>query len=368
MSGSSDNHARPLGVGIIGANPDRGWARDAHIPALAALDDFDLRAVSTSRPESARAAARQFGVEGFDSHQALVGQPDVDLVVITVKVPAHRALVTAALEAGKHVLCEWPLGNGLAEAQALADLAGRSPGRAFVGLQARSSPVIRYVRDLVADGYVGEVLATTLTASGMAWGNAIDNANAYINDRDNGASLLTIPFGHAVDALCWCLGEFDSLTSTLATRQPWIVNADTGEKLPRTVADQVVVSGRLSSGTVAAIHYRGGASRGDNLLWTIHGTDGELMLRAGHGHLQIAGPRLYGARGSDTDLAGLDTPSYYSRAPRVPAGPAFNVGQAYAGLAADIRNGTNGIPGFDDAVNRHRLIEEISAGRMFPES
>ena len=121
MSGSSDNHARPLGVGIIGANPDRGWARDAHIPALAALDDFDLRAVSTSRPESARAAARQFGVEGFDSHQALVGQPDVDLVVITVKVPAHRALVTAALEAGKHVLCEWPLGNGLAEAQALAD-------------------------------------------------------------------------------------------------------------------------------------------------------------------------------------------------------------------------------------------------------
>ena len=123
----SNGRAKRIRVGTIGANPDRGWAAQAHIPALRSLaDDFEITALSTTRRESAAAAAKLFGVRAaFDNHQELVSSPDVDVVAVTVKVPHHLELATAALEAGKAVYCEWPLGNGLTEAETLAALGAR---------------------------------------------------------------------------------------------------------------------------------------------------------------------------------------------------------------------------------------------------
>src|SRR5881398_2289679 len=125
MTTTSKNGAKRIRVGIIGANPDRGWAAQAHIPALKSLsDDFEITALSTSRRDSADAAGKLFGVPvAFDNHQDLVSRADVDVVAITVKVPHHFELATAALNGGKAVYCEWPLGNGLSEAATLAALA-----------------------------------------------------------------------------------------------------------------------------------------------------------------------------------------------------------------------------------------------------
>src|SRR5437867_11609525 len=162
-------------VGIIGANPDRGWAAEAHIPALKSLsDDFEITVLSTSRRESAAAASKLFDVPvAFDNHQDLVNSTVVDVVAVTVKVPYHLELATAALGAGKAVYCEWPLGNGLKEAQTMASLAKKKGVLAVAGLQARSAPSVAYVHDLIKQGYVGEVLSTTLVGSGMGWGPTV---------------------------------------------------------------------------------------------------------------------------------------------------------------------------------------------------
>src|SRR5438094_9464831 len=208
-------------VGIIGANPDRGWAAQAHIPALKSLShDFEITALSTSRRESADAASKLFAVPvAFDNHQDLVNRRDVDVVAVTVKVPHHLELATAALDAGKAVYCEWPLGNGLDEARRLAALAKKKGVLAVAGLQARSAPSVAYVRDLIKQGYVGEVLSTTLVGSGMGWGSTVEPLNAYLNDRKNGATMLSIAVGHTADALCHCLGEVRELSATLAMRR-----------------------------------------------------------------------------------------------------------------------------------------------------
>src|SRR6184192_3820510 len=118
---ASKDGAKRIRVGIIGANPDRGWAAQAHIPALRSLAaDFEITALSTSRRESADAASKLFAVPtAFDNHEELVNSPGVDVVAVTVKVPYHLELATAALGAGKSVYCEWPLGNGLDEAETL---------------------------------------------------------------------------------------------------------------------------------------------------------------------------------------------------------------------------------------------------------
>src|SRR5207302_3734942 len=181
--------------------------------------DFEITALSTTRRESAAAAGNLFGVPAaFDNHQELVSNPAVDVVAVTVKVPYHLELATAGLEAGKAVYCEWQLGNGLKEAETLAALAKKQRVLAVAGLQARSAPSVAYVRDLINQGYVGEVLSTTLIGSGMGWGPMVEPYNAYLNDRKNGATMLSIAVGHAADALCHCLGEVRELSATRTVR------------------------------------------------------------------------------------------------------------------------------------------------------
>ena len=110
---------KPIGVGIIGASPGTGWAAATHVPALRALPQYDLRAVATSRAESARRAAAEWDVDAFDDPRQLIAHPGVDLIVVAVKVPDHHELVTQALAAGKMVFSEWPLGVDLAQAEDL---------------------------------------------------------------------------------------------------------------------------------------------------------------------------------------------------------------------------------------------------------
>jgi len=351
--------AKRIRVGIIGANPDRGWAAQAHIPALRSLSaDFEITALSTSRRESADAASERFGVPlAFDNHHDLVNSAAVDVVVVTVKVPHHLELATAALEAGKAVYCEWPLGNGLEEAETLAALATKKGVLAVAGLQARSAPPVAYVRDLIEQGYAGEVLSTTLIGSGMGWGPTVEPYNAYLNDKKNGATMLSIALGHAADALCYCLGEVLELSATMTQRRTTFTIADTAESKPMNAEDQVAVTGLLEGGAAFSIHYRGGVSRGTNLLWEINGAEGDLQLTATGGQPQIWELNVRGGNGEQSSLELLPVPDEYRWAP--PQGPATNVAQAYARFARDYREGTHLCPTFEDAATRHRMLDAI---------
>src|SRR5438552_16083909 len=292
--------AKRIRVRVIGAKPDRGWAAQAHIPALKSLsDDFEITALSTSRRESADAASKLFGVPvAFDNHQDLVNSATVDVVAVTVKVPYHLELASAALHAGKAVYCEWPLGNGLNEAEILAALAKKKGVLAVAGLQARSAPSVAYVHDLVQQGYVGEVLSTTLVGSGMGWGPTVEPFNTYLNDKKNGATMLSIALGHAADALCHCLGEVRELSATMTMRRKSFTVAGTGESKPMAADEQVAVSGLLEGGAAFSIHYRGGVSRGTNMLWEINGTEGDLQLTAAGGQAQIFELTVHGGKGT----------------------------------------------------------------------
>src|SRR5229473_2781739 len=200
-----------LGVGIIGVSPTRGWAATAHIPALRALPNYEIRAMSAHSGESARAAGEAFGVSRvFSDHEQLVTQADIDVVAVTVKVPHHRELVSAALAAGKAVYCEWPLGRDLDDARALAALASEQGVRTAVGLQARQSPAIEFVQELLSEGYVGEVLSTTVVGLSVP-GDVVGQPNTYMLDKTNGANVLTIAVGHSLDTLNYVLGEFADL-------------------------------------------------------------------------------------------------------------------------------------------------------------
>src|SRR3984893_5993277 len=108
-----------FGAGIVGVEPDRSWAARSHIPALRALPEiFEIIGVANTTKASAEAAAAATGLpRAFADVAELVAAPEVDIVTVAVKVPPHLEIVKAAIGAGKHVYCEWPLGNVLAGAK-----------------------------------------------------------------------------------------------------------------------------------------------------------------------------------------------------------------------------------------------------------
>ncbi|MDB5712753.1 MAG: oxidoreductase protein [Sphingomonadales bacterium] len=354
-----------FGVGIVGLQPGRSWAAVAHVPALRALPDyFDIIGVANSSRESAAEAAAAMSIErAFTDVAELVAAPEVDIVVVAVKVPHHLEIVKAAIGTGKHVYCEWPLGNGLVEAEELAALAGARGVLGVVGTQARVAPEIVHLRQLIADGFVGEVLSTTLVARAGGWGGSIpvQKTGAYLLDRANGATMLTIPLGHTLAALRDVLGEITELSSVLATRRTQALALDTGETLPVTAPDQVLVSGLLTSGAPVSIHYRGGAARGgDGLVWEINGTEGDIRVTGSSGHAQMVQLSLTGGRGGDKEMKPLDVPADLRAGWPDEVVPG-NVARVYAQMATDLRDGTRTAPTFDDAVRIHRIIAAIEA-------
>jgi predicted dehydrogenase len=234
-------------------------------------------------------------------------------------------------------------------------------------LQARSAPVFRYLRDLITDGYVGEVLSTSIVASGFSWGGSVASAGtAFSLDATNGVSMLTVPMGHTLDAAAFLLGELTDVTATVANRRPLVVDEETGQLLPMTVADQVAVTGRFASGAVASVHFRGGLNRSTNLLWEINGTEGDLLITGAMGHVQLVDLTVKGVRGNGDGLVELEVPASYQLVEGVPPGARIsNVANAYALLREDWATGSAHVPTFDHSVLRHRTIDAIAqAGGM----
>jgi predicted dehydrogenase len=358
-----------IGVGFIGLSAHGGWAGRGHVPALRALPDrFEIRGLAASSAATAEEAARHFDIPFFTGEpEELARHPDIDLVVVTVKVPQHRGLVDAALAAGKPVYCEWPLGNGLAEAEAMATSASSRGVPSFVGLQARSSPTVRYLRDLIAGGFVGEVLSATLVAAVSApWAGEITERQRYLVECANGATMLTIPFGHAIDSFRWVLGEFDHLTAVTAVRRETARVTETGLSCPVSAPDQVAVAGRLANGAVAAIHYRGHKTAGTSFLWEINGTEGDLIVEGGNGHFQYGFARLRG--GSGGRFRDLPVPPEYATVPGDPGQQSFTVAHAYRNLWEDLRDGGRRVPTFADSVTTHRLLDAVERSAAIGET
>jgi len=139
-------------VGFVGLSAT-GWASVALAPGLLRIDKFTLTAVSTTSEASAVASAKKYSEElghtvkpfyGDTSH--IAGDPDVDLVVVSVKAPVHKATVMPVIEAGKDLFVEWPGGVGLEEASAIAEAARKKGVRTMVGLQGRHAPSIKKVK------------------------------------------------------------------------------------------------------------------------------------------------------------------------------------------------------------------------------
>ncbi|RQW41719.1 Gfo/Idh/MocA family protein [Novosphingobium sp. LASN5T] len=351
----------PLGVGIVGLSAKGGWAATSHLEALRAMPDrFVIKGLSASTPDSARAAREAYGIGFATADPAeLVARADVDLVVVTVKVPHHAELVAHALGRGKAVYCEWPLGKGVDEACAMSAGAQARGVSAFAGLQGRSAPALRYLRDLIRQGYVGEVISSNVIGSGgFPWGGASMANMAYVLDYTTGATMLSIPFGHMIDVFTWVLGDFSRLHASLATGHRSVELIDGDGTVEATAPDQVVVGGTLDGGAIVALQYRGGDAPTCGFRWEINGRGGDLIVEGDSGHLQYGHVRIQGRRGGEP-LGPLSVPAEFRLVGTDPSGYSDAVAHAYRAVHEDLATGSSTAPTFADAAQTHRLLDRI---------
>jgi predicted dehydrogenase len=347
-------------VGIVGATVTQGgsgWGANAHVPALKAVAGYELKAVCTAHEDTAKASAAAFGVErGFSRFGDMAADPNIDLLVVCVRVPGHHELVMAGLQAGKAVCCEWPLGRTLAEAQEMAALARRGSLPTVIGLQGRSDPAILYARDLIESGYIGEVLTATLVTVAPA---VLQRGPGRIwqGVRANGANVMTITGGHAIDALCAVVGEFEEVSARLATRIPeW--STPEGKAVAVDAPDSINVIGRLVGGAEVSVSVAAVPSNPSGNRIEIYGREGALTVSA-KGSFNIGPSELHGGQGKGAMTPMPVPPKYHAAPPNTPGGPPRNVAHAYARAADALRRRGTFDVDFDLAVRRHTLIDAI---------
>lgn len=192
---------KPLRAGIIGCG---GIAQEGHIPALLAAG-VEIGAVCDANGARALDVARRFDVTAVDTTpEQLLARPDLDLVTIALPNALHAPVAVAALEAGKHVLCEKPMSIGSAGAEAMV-AASRSSGKLLsVNQHKRFDRTALAMRDAVARGDLGEVYLADVQ---MIRQNGIPGYGSWFTNRDLAGHGALFDIGvHMIDLALFVLG------------------------------------------------------------------------------------------------------------------------------------------------------------------
>ena len=358
---------RRLRVGIIGASADPwAWASTAHVPALKSLPEYDLVAVTSRNQENADAAAAAHGIpRAYGNYLEMVRQPDLDMICVSTSSAHHRALVMPAIEAGKHVFCEWPFGTSMEESLEMRDFAKARGVRSLVGLQTRYAPIVAYVRDLIAEGYIGTLWSVNFDRANDQTARK-DVTPDYLEFLERANAGLRILAGHGLDTLSAYVGELADLQAYAEVGMKEI-RLITGETAPVTHKDHILVQGRLSRGGVLSAVMKQNSPTYKAFHLEISGSSGAIIvtseteLKPAARHPGVPSElRVLGASHLGSAFSPLDIPGRYRRVPEsTPAGQPCDVAHMYRHFAEAVANDRRCDTDFDHGVLRHKLLKTV---------
>ena len=341
--------AHELRVGIAGA----GFIGTVHARA-ARLAGARLTGVAESSLEHSELSARRLGAErAFESGEALVQSPDVDVVHVCTPNHLHLPLAEAALEAGKHVICEKPLALDLAGAARLTELAASSGRGAFVPFVYRYHPMTREARERVRSGRTGAVRLVHGTYL-QDWLLRPDDDNWRVDADLGGASRAFADIGSH-----WCdLAEFVTghRIAHLSARR-LITRPEAGTE------DAAVVQFETDQGAVGSTVISQTSAGRKNRLWLeVDGADEAVAFDQEQPETLWCG-RRESATILNRDPAFLSEPA--ARLAWLPAGHPQGYGDCFAAFVADayaaIRDGVppDGLPAFADGLRSAVITDAV---------
>jgi predicted dehydrogenase len=333
-------------VAVVGT----GFGAAVHIPALTYLPEFTVAAVCSRRPERAHLTAAQYGIDvALSDYKELLRSPGIDAVVIATPPFLHHNMVIAALEAGKHVLCEKPMAKSLAEARDMMKIAERLGVAAMVNHEFRFVANRARAKELITEGYIGDPHSASLTIYRSSLNDPNGIPFGWLMETEKAGGMLGAAGSHHIDALRWWFGEVKAVAGAVGTLVKRRRLPESMQMAAVDADDNFSVLLKFANGALGTIHYSATAVHDPADQIVLSGSDGMLIVSADG--------RLLGARRHEP-LAELQIPGRL-----IPDDGEFDhplvqpTIQVLRAWAQAIYTGSHPSPSFEDGVKIQEILE-----------
>jgi predicted dehydrogenase len=341
-----------LSVGIIGT----GFGAKVLAPAFRSVPDAKVTAIAGQDRQKAASVAQDLGIATVHgSWQNLIDDDQVDAIVIAVPPAIHCEVVTAALRAGKHVLCEKPFGVDAEEAARMCDLARETSRVCMVDYLFRTAPERIRLKELLDRHELGRLIRVTVewTVRGRAAGN---RAWSWQFDPGSGGGVLFAFGAHVVDYLQWLVGPVRSVAARMSTRG----GAATSAPVDRPVAPDTLDAMLLLEGDIPASMTVSNATPGGRGHWlTIYGERGALVVGNANLTDTVIGTALYQSDAATGALRQIPVASLGEEG--VPDGRTLLVSRIAARFAGAVRSGVLASPSCEDGWRAQLVMDALRA-------
>jgi predicted dehydrogenase len=244
-----------LRIGVLGAG---AWAKNAHIPGWQRDPRAEVAVICDVEGEKAHDFANQFGIpEWTNDWQAVVGRPDIDVIDIATPSHTHLELVRAALEAGKHTLCEKPVAYDFRDTRRTAELARRKGLKTKLGFTFRYSPGVQYAKSLMDEGFVGRPFIFNGFEQNSQWLDPQVPLRQVDHTADQSVIQTSSLEGYGapvIDIGHWWVGaDYERVVGTMCNFIPKRVVRATGQKMRMNIDDGDIFIGEYTNGALGSI-------------------------------------------------------------------------------------------------------------------
>ena len=391
------SQAKKIRIGLVGLNaPYTGaptgtnWTANAHLPYLRATTRYEIVALQNSSVERAKTAIKAYDldelkVKAYGTAEDIAADPDIDLIVTSIRVDKHGSAAIPAIKAGKDIYVEWPLEANLTKARELFELAKTHKVRSVVGMQGSFEPLVRKVKALVESGEIGKVESSTFIDKYPSI-TPLPSAVGYFADKKIGGNYFTISTGHFLELIHPVLGPISTYNSRLINQHSTISISEGSQANPTSntnattqandVPTQILLDAVMTSGAhlTFKLHNSPAPHPGVSppakdpnkpqlpaLDWRMFGTAGEIRVTSTNwapSSLGSAGTKIEimkAVTGVVEEVKCEDDEDEWKDLPP----PARNIARLYEAFANGYGKDGKGqwYPDFEHALQRHELIE-----------
>lgn len=356
---------RKLRVGMIGAN----WSAQAHLPAWRHLPDVEVRAICTTRPETAKAAAEKHDIAcAYHDFREMVAADDIDIIDIGARPVDCYPIVTAALDQRKHVFSSMPFAASHASALDMVSRWRTAGTVAIVDAPAQAVPAMAYLKALIDEGQLGEIFGIRASLDLPNFTAAQTNMPkmTWFGDPANGTSAFRNLGSHILHPLVHIFGRVESIVSDQSIRlRSWPMK------------DAEAIQTRVPDTTYAIARFATGISGQLSFAWSmVAGLGTRIEVWGARGHILLTAPLL---PQSQSRLYFNDNPAFGERldnelsipdqfktiaGTQVHAdqvnGLQFPMTAVYRSLVDEILGAGKAAPNFDQALHVHEILDAAS--------
>jgi predicted dehydrogenase len=340
-------------IGIIGV----GFGAQVHVPGFRS-EGWEVAAICSRSGDKVQKAAAEAGIDkAYTDPMDLIRRDDLAAVSIITPPGAHHALSIAALQAGKHVLCEKPFALDAKQAREMLDAAEKSRRTAMVAHEFRHTPQRAYIKQLLGEGYIGKFQLCTIELFLDRYVSAEPRPFTWMARKSDGGGLLGALGSHYIDGLRFWFGEVASVSGRLATLRPDLVEPATGKKVQAETDDTFLLTLNFRNGGMATMtaSFAVTPTRGAKIV--IMGDNGTLIAeQPGPNPLENG---VVVASRNGAPLQELKTPAQYTPFTDARDHRLMAFRLLVRDFTKGIEQGTSPAPNFTDGLRCQQVLDEV---------